>query len=143
MAVSLCVRAHRLHSGRTHKFWVEVPKRAGQSCCCLPHHWQTTAVCCPTWIINKRAQKQRAWLHVHSEGRFLPLPLQDAAPNVLFSPLVEGKLIYTIRLDSFNTYRKFILRRDLSTSHSSVGNISPCFSWMTVTETPTVNHPRR
>lgn len=58
------------------------------------------------------------------------------------SLLLHFKLIYTILLDSFNTYRKFILRRDLSTSHSCVGNISPCFSWMTMTETPTVNHPR-
>lgn len=60
--------------------------------------------------------------------------------NGLVPALVEGKLISAILHNSFNTYQKFILHHDLSTSHSCVGNIHPHFSWMTVTETPTVNH---
>lgn len=33
-----------------------------------------------------REHRNKAWLHVHPEGRFPPLPLQDGAPNVFFSP---------------------------------------------------------
>lgn len=58
-------------------------------------------------------------------------------------PPFEGKLIHAIPHNSFNTYQKFMLHHDLSTSHSCVGNIYPHFSWMTMTKTPTVNHLRR
>lgn len=138
MDVSLCVNTHRLHSGWTHKFWADLPKRAGQSSCC----WQTTPVCCATWLINKWSQKQRVWLYVRFRGWpvLMPSLLWAGGPNGLVPALVEGKLISAILHNSFNTYQKFILHHDLSTSHSCVGNIYPHFSWMTVTETPTANH---
>lgn len=68
--------------------------------------------------------------------------LADQTASSLYSP-GEGKLVDAIRRHSFNTYQKFILHCDLSTSQSCVGNIYLHFSWMTMTETPTVNHLRR
>lgn len=119
MDVSLCVITHRLHSGWTHKFWVDLPKRAGQPSCC----WQTTPVCCATWLINKWSRKQRVSLYVRLKSWPVLMPswLWAGVPNGLLPALVEGKLIYAILHDSFNTYQKFTLHHDLSTSHSCVG----------------------
>lgn len=137
------VCAHRLHSGRTHKSWVEVPKRARQTSCCPPPARPAAAgklrlsVVQPGLLAREHRNREPGCTCRADSSRC------RCKTEPRTSSFLHLKLIYTILLHSFNTYRKFILRRDLSTSRSCVGNISPCFSWTTMTETPTVNHPRR
>lgn len=56
-------------------------------------------------------------------------PSWDGGPNGLISAVLQG---------SFSTYQD-----NLATAHGCVGNVYPHFSWVTMTETPTVNHQRR